>query len=397
MPPGISRAALVLVAVAVLGPSHGLSGPKPMHQVKRGEGGERDDAELKRSLLAEHVESISGRAAVFALILIGVVLHEIQTILIPFVIAGVAAYAATPLIEWVTRRGGLPRALSAVIVFLAIVGAAAAMIRLGLSPLMRSALLFVGDMQGAIQRSVQEIIGDKPFEVFGQSFSAPEIAARAVQALREWLSQSENVMTLATAGAGVFFGAILTTVVLFYFLVSGPRIADGLFWLIPPKQRVFVLYLWSRLDPALKRYFVGLAIVVLYAVCAAYIGLGLVLGIRHALFLSLMTGILEIIPFVGPITAAVVAGLVALKQATSVWNILAYAIYATMLRVSIDQFLAPIVLGRAGNVHPTLVIFCFAAGGILFGFVGVILAVPVALSIKVVLETIYDQPSRRPG
>jgi len=356
---------------------------------------DKREAARQRSFIAEHVESISGRAAIFTLILIGVVLHEIQTILIPFVIAGIAAYAATPLIEWMTRRSGMPRTLSAIIVFFILVGAAAAMIRMGVSPLMRSAAAFAGDMQGAIEKAVREIIGDRPLDMFGQSFSAAEIASRVVQALREWISQSENMMTLATAGAGVFFGGILTTVVLFYFLVSGRQIAEGMFWLIPPKQRPFVTHLWSKLDPALKRYFVGLAIVVFYAVCAAYIGLGLVLGIRHALFLALMTGILEIIPFVGPITAAVIAGLVALKQATGIWNIIAYAIYATMLRVSIDQFLAPIVLGRAGNIHPTLVIFCFAAGGILFGFAGVILAVPVALSIKVVLETVYDQPPAR--
>lgn len=348
-------------------------------------------AALKRNFVAEHVESISGRAAIFALILIGVVLHEIQTAMIPFVIAGVAAYAATPMIEWTTRRTRLPRTLVAVFVFFLLIGAAAVMLRMGVRPLMRTATQIAGDLEGTIRRAVQEFAPGGSIEIFGRSLNTNDIATRAATAAQDWISQQENLMTLATASAGVFFGAILTTVVLFYFLVSGPRIAEGLFWLIPPKQRPFVTHLWERLDPALKRYFIGLAIVVLYAVCASYIGLGLVLGIRHALFLALMTGILEIIPFVGPIAAATLAGLVALKQATGIWSIFAYAIYATMLRVSIDQFLAPVVLGRASNIHPTLVIFCFAAGGILFGFAGVILAVPVALSIKVVLETVYGR------
>ena len=347
---------------------------------------------VKRSIAAEHVERISGRAAIFALILIGILLYSIQAILIPFVIAGVAAYAATPLIEWMRRRLRLNRTVAAIVVFFILVGAAAGMARMGLPPLFRAARLLAADLHGVVQRAVQEFAGAGQFDLFGQTVGAAELADRTVEASQKWLASGENLMTLATASAAVFFAAILTTVVLFYFLVSGPRIADGLFWLIPPRQRLFVEYLWTKLDPALKRYFVGLGIVVAYAVCAAYIGLGLVLDIRHALFLALMTGILEIIPFVGPITAAVIAGLVALKQATSIWNILAYALYATLLRVSIDQFLAPLVLGRAGRIHPTLVIFCFAAGGVLFGFAGVLLAVPVALSIKVVLETVYDQP-----
>ncbi|TMJ43739.1 MAG: AI-2E family transporter [Alphaproteobacteria bacterium] len=70
----------------------------------------------------------------------------------------------------------------------------------------------------------------------------------------------------------------------------------------------------------------------------------------------------------------------------------AYAIYATALRLSIDQLLGPVVLGHAARLHPSVIIFCFLAGGLLFGIPGVIMAVPVALAIKVSLATIYDEP-----
>jgi predicted PurR-regulated permease PerM len=82
---------------------------------------------------------------------------------------------------------------------------------------------------------------------------------------------------------------------------------------------------------------------------------------------------------------------VALHQADSVASIVAYAIYATALRLSIDQLLGPVVLGHAARLHPTVIIFCFLAGGLLFGIPGVILAVPVALAIKVTLATISDE------
>jgi len=124
---------------------------------------------------------------------------------------------------------------------------------------------------------------------------------------------------------------------------------------------------------------------------AAYIGLGLVLKIQHAAFLALVTGLLELIPFVGPGASAVIAGLVAVQQASSAWNIIAYIIYATALRISIDQFFGPLVLGRAAYVPPVLVIFCFLAGGLLFGIVGVILSVPVALCVKALLREIYQE------
>ena len=67
--------------------------------------------------------------------------------------------------------------------------------------------------------------------------------------------------------------------------------------------------------------------------------------------------------------------------------------YATVLRLSIDQLIGPLVLGRAARLHPTVVIFCFLAGGLLFGVAGVILAVPLALTIRVTLQALYEDAS----
>jgi predicted PurR-regulated permease PerM len=153
---------------------------------------------------------------------------------------------------------------------------------------------------------------------------------------------------------------------------------------------------WNDLHNVLWRYFFGVALVVVYASTAAYIGLGLILHIHHALFLALISGLLEVIPVVGPFASATLAGLVAVQQATSPWNIVEYIAYAVALRVSIDEFFGPIVLGRAAYLPPVLVIFCFLAGGILFGIVGIVLAVPFALTVKAILAELYRDPSAIP-
>jgi predicted PurR-regulated permease PerM len=129
--------------------------------------------------------------------------------------------------------------------------------------------------------------------------------------------------------------------------------------------------------------------VVSYATAAAYVGLSFFLGIHHAILLALLTGCLEIVPVIGPTSAAIIAGLVSLHTATGIMSIVDYALYATALRLSIDQLVGPLVLGTAAHVHPVLIIFCFLAGGIVFGLPGVILAVPVALLIKSTLATLY--------
>ncbi|MGH8228460.1 MAG: AI-2E family transporter, partial [Steroidobacteraceae bacterium] len=193
-------------------------------------------------------------------------------------------------------------------------------------------------------------------------------------------------------GIASLFGMVLAWVLLGYFLIDAHRVGQGLLWLVPPRQRPRAAAIWAELDPLLRRYFVGVALVVAYASVAAYLGLGLALGLHHAVPLALLTGVLEVIPVVGPAASAIIAGLVAVRHAVSAWDILAYVVYAIALRVSIDQFFGPIVLGHAARVRPIVIIFCFLAGGILFGVVGVILAVPVAIGIKVVLANLYGEP-----
>ena len=61
------------------------------------------------------------------------------------------------------------------------------------------------------------------------------------------------------------------------------------------------------------------------------------------------------------------------------------------MRISIDQLFGPLALGAAARLHPVLVIFCFLSGAFLFGVVGVIMAVPVALVVKVTLALLYDE------
>jgi predicted PurR-regulated permease PerM len=216
------------------------------------------------------------------------------------------------------------------------------------------------------------------------------MADLVVNALQHALS-GPQVLRLVGWSAATAFGFVLVWVLIGYFLLDSRGIAAGLLWLVPPRGRSRAEHIYRELDPILRRYFIGVALVVAYATAVAYLGLGLVLGLHHAFILALLTGVLEIIPLVGPLSAAVIAGLVAVQQAASSWDIWGYVIYATVLRLSIDQLVGPIVLGNAARLRPVLVMFCFLVGGALFGVVGVILAVPTALAVKVTLSVLYSE------
>lgn len=336
--------------------------------------------------------------ATFAVIAgIAFFLYLVQAILLPFVLGGIVAYICTPLIDWLHRRTRLPRFALAMGI-LAILMAAAALFGFLVGPSLVSQIMKVaGDLHGTVTRLAQALIGDGSLTLLGQSFDATKIADDVVNALQSRLAQDGALLTLVGLAIAIVFGFVLTWVVLGYLLGGAPAVGRGLIWLLPPDRRAFAGRVWRELDPVLRRYFIGIALIVLYATTAAYVGLGLILGIHDALFLALLTGVLELVPLVGPVASAVIAGLVAVQQSNTAGGILEYVFYAAALRISIDEFVGPIVLGRAAYVRPVLVIFCFLAGGLLFGVVGVILSVPVALALKATLATLYREQEADSG
>jgi predicted PurR-regulated permease PerM len=316
--------------------------------------------------------------------------YLVRSILLPFVLAGVVGYVATPAIEFATRRTHLPRLLWALLMFSFIVTLAALLCWLSLPLFTQGASVIGGDLRETIERLVHQVLGDNTVHLLGQSMNSTQIAEATVAMARDWVGQNGRLVGIALNSAAGVFGLFLTSVLLFYFLVAGPSMARGLLGLVPPSRRPLMVAAWSKIDPILKRYFIGVLIIVLYAAAAAYLGLGLILGIRHAALLALITGLFEMLPLIGPISAILIASFAALRAANSPWDLVGYAVFATTLRLSIDQWVGPLVLGRAARVHPVLIIFCFLAGGTLFGVSGIILAIPVVLIVRSLLAMFYQ-------
>jgi predicted PurR-regulated permease PerM len=353
----------------------------------------RDRSEDKRAIARERISQVLDqgevRSVIFAAAALAVFLYFIKLILLPFVLPAILAYICTPAVDWLARRTRWPRLLFAIAFFLVILGIGGTFLAFAATRLVAEAQSLLGSLQGMLQKFLTGAFDHHPVQVLGYSVDAQQIAQWALDQIRGWLAQTNHLALFAGYGLGALMGVFMSVVLLFYFLVSGERIARGILWMAPPHRRPLVRRIWARLDPVLLHYFIGMIVVVIYATAASYVGLSFFLGIHHAVLLALLTGVLETVPVIGPTSAALIAGLVSLQTATGIMSIVDYALYATALRLSIDQVLGPIVLGTAAHVHPVLIIFCFLAGGIVFGIPGVILAVPVALLVKSTLATLY--------
>jgi predicted PurR-regulated permease PerM len=330
------------------------------------------------------------KRVVVALLIIGLVfvIYRAGDIVRPFVWAAILAYILLPVVRAFEHRLTNHRGVAAGIVFIAVLLVLAGGVRF-LAPLaveqgqtfQRALPTLIANAQNTVAETLDQIGAEDLVPiVFGPISTAP-------------LEVSRNVATLALTFIVGFSHFLLEFLVFliatFFFLRDWPRLINWSKRLVPPASRHELLPLGGQVSILLSRYVRGQLLLVAIMSTATTIGLT-VFGVPFSLLLGLLTGVLEVIPIIGPITAGAIACLVALGNPNPFgWSQLAYvgaiAIMYTVLRHAEDYFVIPLVIGRIVRLHPALVIFSLLAGGAVFGLIGVVLAVPVAATLRLVL------------
>jgi predicted PurR-regulated permease PerM len=183
-------------------------------------------------------------------------------------------------------------------------------------------------------------------------------------------------------------------VVTFYLLLQADQLAESFYGLIPAPYRAEIRELVGSIDRVLGAYIRSQLFLIVLMAVLTYIPLSL-LGVQYALVLAIATGFLEIIPFVGPYTAAGSAVLVALVQQTTPFGwpnwllaVVVGVIYL-VLRQAEDHLIIPNLVGHIVKLHPIIVIFCILAGGHLAGALGLLISVPLAATARIILAYLY--------
>jgi predicted PurR-regulated permease PerM len=207
-------------------------------------------------------------------------------------------------------------------------------------------------------------------------------------------------LTLESSTGGVFstlsafFGGlssfILVVVFSFYFAVEETGVDDFLRIVTPVKHEAYVLDLWRRSQDKIGKWMQGQLI--LAAIVGLLLFLGLtILGIKYALLLAVLAGVFELIPVFGQILAAIPGVIIAFTSGGVTEALLVMGLY-----VVVQQFEAnliyPVVVKKVVGVPPLLVILALLVGFKLFGFLGVLLSVPIAAAIQ---ELVADVDKRK--
>jgi predicted PurR-regulated permease PerM len=188
--------------------------------------------------------------------------------------------------------------------------------------------------------------------------------------------------------------AILAVIVTFYFLVDGDAMMDRLVGLLPVEHQARTVDLLGRIHDILGKWLRGQLLLIALVAAVAYVGLGPVLHLPYALALAVLTGILEIIPLVGPLIATAIVAIDAFARAGPGLAAVVIVFYFVLRQVE-DQIVMPVVIGRAVHLHPVVTIFAVLVGLSVYGILGGLLGVPLAAAVNVVFRELY--PERPPS
>ena len=307
----------------------------------------------------------------------------------PFLWAMILSYILLPLVGALERRFSLPRTIAALTVFVALL----AVIFGGGRFIIPRLIDNTRDLQAnwpVLITNAQQTIGDWLTALGLGDLNISVVGPNLQDLDRQIAGMVQRNALPFFLGAGHFLlDFLIFLIATFLLLRDAPRILRFVERNLPREHRHEILHVLRDTNVMLGRYIRGQLILVTLMSTVTTIGLT-VLGVPYSVLLGILTGVLETIPFVGPITAGAIACLVALGHPNPFgWSQLAYvgvvAVMYTVLRHAEDYLVIPTIIGRAVKLHPAVVIFSLLSGGVVFGLLGIVLAVPFAATTRLVL------------
>jgi predicted PurR-regulated permease PerM len=306
---------------------------------------------------------------VVAMLVLVVALFLVREVVVLVFIAVVLSSAIYAPVRFLEKKG-IPRTLSVMTIFLL----SAALIGLVLYALVPVALIqfqFLLDNVNQLKTPLLEVVG------------ASDLIAQLEHSITSTfdtiLAGGSAFFNFLSKFLGNVFFVAVALVLSFYLSISKKGVERFLRAILPKAQEQYAINLFVRTRRKLGRWLGGQLILSILVGGLTFIGLA-ILGVEYALALGVLAAILELVPYVGPIAIGVIAFLVSLPQS------LATALLVVLITFIIQQLennlLVPLVMSKAVDTDPVVVVIALLAGVSLAGLVGMILAVPATIVIQ---------------
>jgi len=327
---------------------------------------------------------------VILLILSFVFIYILKDVVIIFLFALVIASGVSPFANWLDDRG-FPRMLGVLGLYLTVLGLAVFVLSLVVPYITNDINRLISVLpkvveQVSISLETVQLSSPQYFDFLGE-------IQNILSGLSSYLQQaSQSVVGLIVSVFGGVFSFFAILVISFYLAVTRKGVELFLGSVIPEKHEKYVISLWKRTEIKVGKWLQGQMLLSLIVGLMVYIGLSL-LNVKFALLLSLLIMVLELIPMVGPILAAIPAVMLAFLQSPALgfWVLILYIVVQQLE----NHVFVPIILGKTLNLNPVVILIALLIGDQLAGIPGMILAVPVSTIIVEMLDDVARQKEFR--
>ena len=333
------------------------------------------------------------------LVLGGWLVWRLSPVITPFAVAAAIAYLTDPLVDRleVAKIGSRPlgRTLAVSIVFLLLTLVLAVSLLVVIPLLVRQARELVEQVpqmiDWATETALPWVTAPLGFDI--TSIDRPDL----VELAKDYWQQAAGaaVVVMQTVGRGgavaltVLTNLVLIPVVAFYLMRDWDKLIAGIQNLLPRKSVAQVSGLAREIDEVLSAFLRGQFLVMIALGIIYSLGLWMV-GLKSAFLIGMTAGLLSVVPYLGSVVGMALAiGMVLFQYGDVLHFILVLVVFAVGQSLE-GMVLTPNLVGDKIGLHPVAVIFAVLAGGQLFGFLGILLALPVAAALNVVVRHVQD-------
>lgn len=310
-----------------------------------------------------------------ALIALGIWLFLlIKNILLLLFLAIILAIALEPAVKWVNKKG-VSYTLSVIIVAFSVVVFFVGLMSVSLIP-------FIQQFQILIKSFPQYIESMMSFLGFGNYID--DINQSLISKMTDI---SGNVVNATIGVLNIAIGIVTVIVFMIYLLLDFKNVRLMFLNSFKEKKRREVSYTLGRVEMKLGSWLRGQVLLMIIVGLMTYIGLSL-LGVKYALALAVLAGLLEIVPLIGPVVAAIPALFVAFSVSPTL-GIGVLCLYIIVQQLE-NQLIVPKVMNRVVGLNPLLTIIVILIGTNIFGFIGALLAVPTTIVILEISKDVFD-------
>ncbi len=325
----------------------------------------------------------------------GGLLYLLAPVLTPFLAGAVLAYIGDPLVDRL-EEWKFSRTLSVITVFVTLSLAALLLLLILVPMLERQVTLLISKLPQYFHW-LQQVAIPAISERLGLDGPILDLGALADSLRSQWQQAGgamKGVLGVVSKSGGALLAGlanlVLIPVVTFYMLRDWDILVARVHELLPRRYEAVVARLARSSDEVLGAFLRGQMTVMLALGIIYSVGLTIV-GLELALLIGMLAGVVSFVPYLGFIVGIVAAGIAAMMQFHEALPLLYVAIVFGIGQMIEGMVLTPMLVGEKIGLHPVAVIFAVLAGGQLFGFFGILLALPVAAVVMVLLRYTHER------